>query len=152
MSIVNPMTALAFMDIAQKEHHRAIVNTAAASALGKMIIRLASAKKITVINTVRRKEQMEILKSTGVRYIVNTSDPDYSEQLSDLIKKQKATLILDAIGGEVTNRLCDVALSGTHLIRYGFLSGIRTMPDDDLTSAKKINIRNFFLPHWLAVV
>lgn len=38
--IVNPLTALAFFDIVKRGSHTAIVNNAAASALGRMIIRL----------------------------------------------------------------------------------------------------------------
>ncbi len=37
MMLVNPMSALAFFDIVKSEKHAAIANTAAASALGRMI-------------------------------------------------------------------------------------------------------------------
>ena len=41
MSLVNPLTAWALMDLARRGGHRAVVQTAAASALGRMILRLA---------------------------------------------------------------------------------------------------------------
>jgi NADPH:quinone reductase len=42
MMLVNPLTALALVQKARRARHRAIVQTAAASALGPMIARLGS--------------------------------------------------------------------------------------------------------------
>src|SRR5512141_1317114 len=52
MLIVNPMTALAFFDIAGRGSHAAIVNNAAASALGRMVLRLGQTYHVPVIHIV----------------------------------------------------------------------------------------------------
>jgi NADPH:quinone reductase-like Zn-dependent oxidoreductase len=57
--IVNPMTALAFFDIAKQGKHAAIVSNAAASALGRMILRLGQINHVPIIHIVRRQEQLE---------------------------------------------------------------------------------------------
>jgi NADPH:quinone reductase len=41
MALINPLTAYAFMDIVKRGKHRAFANTAAASALGQMLIRMS---------------------------------------------------------------------------------------------------------------
>src|SRR6516225_7449636 len=56
--LVNPLTAWALVDEARREGHRAAVQTAAASALGKMVIRLGQRFHLPVINVVRRAEQV----------------------------------------------------------------------------------------------
>jgi NADPH:quinone reductase len=55
MLIVNPLSALAMFEMAQHGKHRAIVSTAAASALGGMILRLGKRRNIPVIHVVRRQ-------------------------------------------------------------------------------------------------
>jgi NADPH:quinone reductase-like Zn-dependent oxidoreductase len=64
------MTALAFFDMVKREKHSALVNTAAASALGKMIVRLGRRYRVSVINIVCRQEQVALLRSLGVEYVL----------------------------------------------------------------------------------
>jgi NADPH2:quinone reductase len=71
-AFVNPLTALAFIDIAQSTGQKSIVHTAAASALGKMLVRLAVAEHINVICVVRREEQVEELKQLGATDVFTT--------------------------------------------------------------------------------
>ena len=63
MMLVNPMTAVAFFDIIIKEKHKAIVNSAAAGALGGMIRFLGRKHNISVINVVRNDMQVSMLLS-----------------------------------------------------------------------------------------
>jgi NADPH2:quinone reductase len=55
MSLVNPMTAIGFLDIAKTTGVKTIIHTAAASALGRMINRFFHTEKVNVINIVRRQ-------------------------------------------------------------------------------------------------
>jgi len=70
-SFTNPLTVLAFLDIVQKEKHKAVIITAACSAIGKMINRLFNANNIKVINIVRRDDQVKLMKELGFNYIVD---------------------------------------------------------------------------------
>src|SRR5262249_10571172 len=56
--LVNPLTAWALVNEARRGEDKAIVQTAAASAVGRMIWRLAKKSSVLVINVVRRKEQV----------------------------------------------------------------------------------------------
>jgi NADPH:quinone reductase-like Zn-dependent oxidoreductase len=102
MLMVNPLTALAFFDIAKRGRHAAIVSTAAASQLGQMIARLGLKRGVPVINIVRRPEQVDTLRALGSKYILNSSEPDFNQELRGLAHQLKATLFLDAIAGEFT--------------------------------------------------
>jgi len=123
MLIVNPMTALSFFDIAKSEKHAAIVSTAAASALGRMIIRLGRQNGLPVINIVRRQEQVELLESLGAQYVLNSLDEGFPDRLHTLAHQLKATLILDAVGGGLTQQLLDAAPFGGTVLVYSNLSG-----------------------------
>ena len=62
MSLVNPLTVMAMLDIVKSKKIKCVIITAAASALGRIINRVFSAEGIEVINIIRREEQAEILK------------------------------------------------------------------------------------------
>ena len=67
MSMVNPLTACAFLEITKKGGYKAIVLTAAASALGQMVNRLACNEGVQVINIVRREVHVDLLKEQGAK-------------------------------------------------------------------------------------
>lgn len=127
MMFVNPMTALAFFEIYKKlpnpgKKLRGIINTAAASALGRMVIKMGKTQGIPVISVVRREEQVEILKAEGAEFIVNSSDADFEEKLKELAHKINATVIFDCVGGKMVQQLIDAAPNESKLFVYGRLS------------------------------
>jgi len=65
--IVNPLTAIAFFDMVTRGGHRAIVNNAAASALGRMILRLGRSSGVTVINGHGRLDWDDPADMPGIR-------------------------------------------------------------------------------------
>lgn len=148
MMIVNPMTAYAFFDIAKRNKHAAIVSNAAASALGRMILRLGQLYNIPIIQIVRRQEQVDLLRSLGGKYILNSSDSNFQDRLRTLSRQLNATLILDPVAGDEAQRLLDAAPDGSTLLIYGSLSGKRIDPHSSSQNGKQII--GFFLPDWIA--
>tara|TARA_B100000497_G_C7675807_1_gene408248 strand:+ start:172 stop:1284 length:1113 start_codon:yes stop_codon:yes gene_type:complete len=98
-SCVNPYTALGMVATMKMENHTAIINTAAASNLGQMLLKVCKADGIPLINIVRKKEQVDLLKSIGGEYILNSSDNDFKAKLIDAITVTGATLAFECIGG-----------------------------------------------------
>ena len=98
-SFVNPMTSLGFVETARMEGHDAIVHLAAASNLGQMLNRICQEDGMKLVNIVRRKEHVELLKSQGAQYVVNSSDDDFMDQLRSAISETGAYLGFDPIGG-----------------------------------------------------
>ena len=150
MLIVNPLTAVAFFEIANRGKHKAIINHAAAGALGQMILRMGQSKHISVIHVVRREAQVELLRAMGGEYVLNSTDIEFDDKLYRLAHELKATLILDPVGGEQTLRLLKAAPSGSIALVYGSLSGIKNDPNSQAKTDPTKHIEGFFMPDWLA--
>lgn len=96
---INPLTALSMVETMRIEGHSALVHTAAASNLGRMLVRICAADGIGLVNIVRRAEQVQILRDLGAVHVVDSSQPDFSDRLTDALRDTGATLAFDAIGG-----------------------------------------------------
>ncbi|TFH26119.1 MAG: alcohol dehydrogenase, partial [Bacteroidia bacterium] len=123
MMLVNPMTAMAFILMAREGKHQAMVNNAAASSLGKMLIRMCQLKGIPLINIVRKQEQVAVLKALGATHVLNSSSSTFEYDLKQLAEQLEATLFLDAVTGSHTSLLLKAAPAGSTLVAYARLSG-----------------------------
>ena len=149
MMLANPFSALAVFEIAKRGKHRAIVSTAAASALGGMILRMGKRHSIPVIHVVRRQEQVEQVRGQGGEHVLNSSDSDFVEQLRTMAHKLQATLFLDAIGGSMTQQLADAAPFGSTILLYSRLSHQDSVIDAKIAWVKNLHFSGWFLPNWI---
>jgi NADPH:quinone reductase len=150
MLLVNPLTALVFFDILKKGRHAAFINTAAASALGRMMVRLALKKGIPLINIVRRKDQADLLRSLGAEYVLISTEPGFGQELSALAHRLNATLILDAICGTFTQQLIDAAPDGSLVLLYSNLSREPSSISPHSLWNHDIRVEGFYLGVWTA--
>jgi len=150
MLIVNPLTAISFIDIAKKYKHKAIVNNAAAGALGKMINRLALKNGIPCINIVHKKAQMDILKNENAKYILHAEDANFIEQYQQLTTKLNANLILDPVGGANSSKLLEFAPNNTTLMLYANLSESLLNIDSRILVQQDKQIQGFYLANYSA--
>ena len=139
MMLVNPLTAWALVDEARRGGHKAMVQTAAASALGRMIVRLARRFRIPLINIVRREEQVKLLRGLGAEHVLNSSSQDFDTALRDLCHKLGATIGFDAVAGETTLRVMQAQPPRSRLLVYGGLSLAPSPADPE----------GFWLSAWL---
>lgn len=121
MLLVNPFTAWALLEKARRAH-KAVIHTAAASALGRMFLQLAQKVDFPVIHIVRRAEQVELLTGLGAEHVLDSSQPSFGEQLAKLSRYLNATLALDAVAGELPQRLLNAMPDGSKVTVYGGLS------------------------------
>jgi len=147
--LVNPLSALAMLEMAQLGKHRAIVSTAAASALGGMILRLAKRHNIPVIHIVRRQAQVDTVRGLGGEYVLNSSDADFVEQLRSVAHKLHATLLLDAVSGSMTQQLGDAAPFVSTILLYARLSDEKCIIDAATALIKDLHFDGWFLANWL---
>jgi len=96
---VNPLTALGMVGTMQREGHKALVHTAAASNLGQMLNRLCRADGVSLVNIVRKKEQEDLLRAAGAVHVCRTDSPTFLKDLTDALAATGATIAFDAIGG-----------------------------------------------------
>jgi len=140
---------MAFMQIAREEKHPAIINNAAASSLGKMLIRLALSQGIPLINIVRKEEQLEALKKMGATHVLNSSSESFEEELKVLAEDLGATLVLDAVTGNQSSILLNAAPQGSTLLAYARLSGEAILADPGTIMKGEKKIIGFLLGNWL---
>jgi len=148
-ALANPLTAWALLAIARQEKHQGLVQNAALSAVGQMVLRLGKLFGLTVVNIVRRPAQVTQLQSLGAEHILNSSTPTFAEDLKKLCRELHITLALDAVAGEMTGHLLKAMPRGSKLISYGALSNKACMvtPEDLIFKGK--TMAGFWLTQWL---
>lgn len=148
--IVNPLTAIGLLDTAQRSGHRAAVQTAGASQLGRMLIDLASRANYPIICVVRRENQVQLLKSLGAQLVLDSSHPNFVEQLTKACQQVNATAAFEAVAGDMTGTLLNVMPRGACVYVYGALSEEPCSNIDpiDLIFREK-TITGFYLGSWV---
>lgn len=149
MLIVNPLTALAFFDAVRQSRHKAIINTAAASALGRIIARLGKQYKIPVIHIVRNELQKKNLIDLGAQYVLSSADNGFPDDLHILSGELNATLVFDAVGGKMTRQIMLAVPSESSIVLYGNLSGEQPEIDYRSMVSGNMKVSGFFLGNWL---
>ena len=96
---VNPLTALGMVETMKMENHTALVHTAAASNLGQMLVKICLADGVQLVNIVRKKEHVALLKALGAVHVCDSSEPTFQEDLVDALVVTGATIAFDATGG-----------------------------------------------------
>ena len=121
--IVNPMTVAMFYDKLQTSGTPAAVQNAAASALGKMLVKLCKAKGIPLVNLVRRQEQVDILREIGAEHVFNTSEEGWKLRAREVCKELGVAVGFDAVAGQATSDMADLINDGGVVYNYGLLTG-----------------------------
>jgi NADPH:quinone reductase-like Zn-dependent oxidoreductase len=145
MLLVNPLTAMAFLEMALKGNHKSVVNNAAASSLGRMLSVLCDIHNIDLINIVRKPEQVDRLLGSGERYVLNSEDRDFTQNLSRLCEDLKADLLFDSVGGRQTTLLANAAPENSRIIAYAKLSEEDFTLDSRVLIQKHKTIEGFYL-------
>ncbi len=148
MLFVNPFSAWGLMELARRGKHQALVQSAAASALGRMLIKLALKENLPLVNVVRRAEQEQLLRKLGAEHVVNSSEPEFEERLRIKCHELGVTLAFDAVAGAMTGQLVQALVDGGTVIVYGGLSEqeSRIHPQELIFRRKKVE--GFWLPDF----
>ncbi|MGD8585753.1 MAG: zinc-binding dehydrogenase [Chloroflexota bacterium] len=150
MSVINPLTAMAFIKTAQAGGHKSIVNTAAAGTLGQMLNRLGRSEGIEVINVVRREAQVGLLKEQGATIVLNSSEADFVEQLRDASHRFQAGLAFDAVSGAMTRGLLEGMPDDSQIIVYGQLSQEPIQVEAVRLYGDYKTVSGFYLATWFS--
>jgi NADPH:quinone reductase len=121
---VNPLTALGMVDTMRAEGHTALVHTAAASNLGKMLVKICQADGVELVNIVRRPGQVSLLRSMGAKWVVDSSASTFKADLLEALRATGATIAFDATGGgklasDILSAMERAASAGQGYSRYG---------------------------------
>ena len=106
---VNPASALVMTRYVLRVPPGAwLIQTAAGSALGRMVIRLGRHFGFRTINVVRRREQAEELQREGADAVVATNEESLPERVRALTGEEGVRFAMDAVGGATGSEVAGV--------------------------------------------
>jgi NADPH2:quinone reductase len=146
---VNPATALAMVNkVLQVPRGSWLLQTAAGSALGRMIIRLGREQGFRTLNVIRRPEGVDELKRLGADAVV-VAGGDAQARIREVTQGAMVPFALDCVGGAMGLEAVRALGAGGRLLLYGTLSGepIPLHPRDLIGGAKRID--GFWLSDWV---
>merc|ERR1719291_896775 len=88
-----------------------------------MLVRLCKVEGLELINIVRKREQVDFLKSAGAEHVFNSADADFRKQFAKRAQASRATIAFDAVGGDTTAALMLGLPPGSRIVVYGSLGG-----------------------------
>eukprot|EP00924_Labyrinthula_sp_SR-Ha-C_P012848 snap_masked-scaffold_12-processed-gene-0.42-mRNA-1 protein AED:1.00 eAED:1.00 QI:0/-1/0/0/-1/1/1/0/404 len=165
-SLVNPLSVVGFLSQMKRDGHSAIVHTAAASNLGKMLIRYCKKEEVPLVCVVRKDAQIKELKELGAEYVLNSTSPSFRKELFEALLKTKATCCFDAIrggtlAGEILTQIENALVANMEPGARKFGSKIRknlyvygALNSNNLeipgSVGRNFNVGEFGLDSWLA--
>ena len=148
-SYINPLTAwLMLHERAALAPGMSVAVDAAASAIGRMLIRLANAAGVRPIALVRTAASRRLLGGLDMAAVVVTDDEKPAPALRAATDGRGLDLALDAVGGSCGEALALALRPGGHLLHYGLLSGT-PLPADLPRRRPDIRIELFWLRRWV---
>jgi len=148
--VVNPLTAwiMTIEELALKPGEW-LLQTAAGSTLGRVVLQIARLRGFKTINLVRRREQVEELRTLGADEVICTADEDIVERVREITGKAGLTKAIDAVGGKTGTAVFQALGRGGVMLVYGLLS-MEPMPiDGGRMIFTTTTIRGFWLSQWL---
>lgn len=147
--IVNPLTAMAMVDIARNAGD-AFVVSAATSQLGKLMCSLGRDLGLKPIALVRRPDAVDALQQLGAHATLVTSAPNFGDQFGALSSELKPRVFLDAVADQISEQVFCAMPNKARWVIYGKLSA--DLPK--LTQTGQLifmskQIEGFWLTRWM---
>lgn len=147
---VNPATVLAMVrHVLAVPKGAWLLQSAAGSTLGRMIIKLGRHDGFKTLNVVRRKEAIDELKALGGDAVISSSEGPIEDQVKRITGGQGVRYALDPVGGETGTGVFRSLAEDGRLVLYGTLSGQPLQVDPRLVISGKRVIEGFWLGHWM---
>lgn len=147
---VNPASALVMTTYVLRVPRGAwLLQTAAGSALGRMVIRLGQMNGFKTINVVRRREQAEELLKLGGTAAISTNEESLVDRVHELTGGKGVSYAIDAVGGATGAEVVQSLASGGRMVVYGTLAGEPTPVDPRWLISGQKRIEGFWLAEWV---
>jgi NADPH:quinone reductase-like Zn-dependent oxidoreductase len=147
---VNPASALIMTRYVLRVPRGAwLLQTAAGSALGRMVIRLGQRYGFRTLNVVRRTEQAEELRRAGATAVVATDSEPLAERVSAITGGEGVPYALDAVGGATGSAVVGTLARAGRMLVYGRLSGEPLTLDAITLLVGQKRVEGFWLSEWV---
>jgi NADPH:quinone reductase len=146
---VNPGSALVMTRYVLKVPRGAwLLQTAAGSALGRMVIRLGKEFGFRTMNVVRRREQADELRQLGADAVICTADESIKERALALTNGEGVPFAIDAVGGATGSEVVQALGRGGRMLVYGTLSGEPLSIDPRVLMVNHKQVEGFWMSEW----
>lgn len=146
---VNPPTALLMLtEFIQLQPGDWIVQNAANSAVGQLVIKLCKSFGWKSASVVRRDSLIAPLTAIGADLVV-VDGPEMAATVRAATGGKGARLGIDAIGGEATLRLGKAVRNGGVVVNYGLLSGKPCQLDAAELIFRDVSLKGYWLQRFL---
>jgi NADPH:quinone reductase-like Zn-dependent oxidoreductase len=126
-----------------------LLQTAAGSALGRMVIRLGQRYGFRTLNVVRRAAQAEELRRAGATAVVATDSEPLAERVSAITAGEGVPYALDAVGGATGSAVVGTLARAGRMLVYGRLSGEPLTLDAITLLVGQKHVEGFWLSEWV---
>jgi NADPH:quinone reductase-like Zn-dependent oxidoreductase len=148
---VNPASALVMTRHVLKIPRGAwLLQTAAGSALGRMVIRLGKREGFRTMNVVRRREQADELRSAGADAVICTSDESIEPRVQELTAGAGVPFAIDAVGGETGSAVLRSLANEGRMLVYGTLSSEPMRIESRILMTGSRRVEGFWLSNWMS--
>jgi NADPH2:quinone reductase len=146
---VNPASALIMTQYLFKVPANAwLLQTAAGSALGRMVIRLGKHCGFRTINVVRRRDQAEELLHGGADAVICSTEESLEARVKEITGGAGVRFAIDAVGGATAAAVVRSLAPGGRLLLYGTLSGEPLAIDPRTLMVADARVEGFWLSNW----
>jgi NADPH:quinone reductase-like Zn-dependent oxidoreductase len=147
---VNPATVLAMVrHVLGVRRGEWLLQSAAGSALGRMIIKLGRHEGFKTLGVVRRREAIDELRALGADAVIASSDGPIDEQVRRITGSDGVKYAVDPVGGDTGTGVFRSLAAEGHMLVYGTLSGEPLSIDPRRMIAGKRVVEGFWLGHWM---
>jgi len=129
-----------------------LLQSAAGSELGRMIIRLAKNDGIHTVNVVRRQEAVAELESLGADAVIVSGDERIDEQVRRIVGPQGVKYAIDPVIGQTGTQMYKALHEEGRMLLYGSLTRQPMLVGDDpryILAGRRV-LEVFWLGYWLA--
>ena len=148
--VVNPLTAwIMCVEELQLKPGEWLLQTAAGSTLGRVVLQIARQRGFKTVNVVRRREQAEELLALGADACVSTDDEYIAERVREIVGKEGVRKAIDAVGGETGAAVMSALGRGGVMLVYGLLSAQPMPVDGGRMIFMTTTLRGFWLGDWM---
>jgi NADPH:quinone reductase-like Zn-dependent oxidoreductase len=150
--VINPASAILMVrHVLAVPRGEWLLQSAAGSELGRMIIRLAKRDGVRTLNVVRRRDVVAELEALGADVVIVSSEGPIDDQVHKIVGRQGVRYAIDPVVGQTGTEIFKALHEDGRMLVYGSLTGepvrVGEDPRDILSGRRTLEV--FWLGYWL---
>jgi NADPH:quinone reductase-like Zn-dependent oxidoreductase len=152
MFVINPLSAYAMVhEVLAVRPDKWLLQSAAGSALAKMVVRMSRISGFRTINLIRSEAHRPALAALGADVVINTETHDLRDEVARVTDGRGVDYAMDCVGGDVAGQMLQCLTLGGHMVVFGTLANTPiALPSRDMMMPAT-RLSGFFAGSWLAL-